>query len=123
MDTQAFQHLLSLIPRLTLRQGRLAQHELTMPHHFACHSTASLPLLPPLSGRGYPIGPHGWNRGLRRYRCKLCQRTSSVLTNTPMARLRKAQCWVDYAQALIDGLTVRKAALRKTPPSCGVTAS
>ena len=69
MDTQAFQHLLSLFPLLTLR----------------------------------------------RYRCKQCQRTCSVLTKTPMARLRKAECWEDYAQALIDGLTVRQAAAR-----CGV---
>ncbi|RQX18019.1 IS1595 family transposase, partial [Aeromonas caviae] len=38
-----------------------------------------------------------------------------VLTKTPLARLRKAQCWEDYAQALIDGLTVRQAAVR-----CGV---
>ncbi len=52
----------------------------------------------------------GWSRGLRRYRCKQCLRTSSVLTKTPLARLRKAQCWEDYAQALIDGLTVRQAA-------------
>ncbi|MGE6136615.1 IS1595-like element ISAs23 family transposase, partial [Aeromonas salmonicida] len=29
---------------------------------------------------------------------------------------RKAQCWEDYAQALIEGLTVRQAALR-----CGVS--
>ncbi|MBW3821809.1 IS1595 family transposase, partial [Aeromonas hydrophila] len=28
MDTQAFQHLLSLFPLLTLRQRRLAQQEL-----------------------------------------------------------------------------------------------
>ncbi len=32
MDTQAFQHLLSLFPLLTLRQRRLAQQELTTPH-------------------------------------------------------------------------------------------
>ncbi|MDE7529829.1 hypothetical protein NBL67_22365, partial [Aeromonas salmonicida] len=38
------------------------------------------------------------------------------LTKTPLARLRKAQCWEDYAQALIEGLTVRQAALR-----CGVS--
>lgn len=31
MDTQAFQHLLSLFPLLTLRQRRLAQQELTPP--------------------------------------------------------------------------------------------
>ncbi|NEX77157.1 IS1595 family transposase, partial [Aeromonas rivipollensis] len=32
MATQAFQHLLPLIPLLTLRQRRLAQHELTAPY-------------------------------------------------------------------------------------------
>ena len=32
MDTPAFQHLLSLFPLLTLRQRRVAQHELAAPH-------------------------------------------------------------------------------------------
>jgi transposase-like protein len=60
--------------------------------------------------------PLGMESRTTRYRCKLCLRTSSVLTRTPLARLRKAQCWEDYAQALIEGLTVRQAALR-----CGVS--
>jgi len=33
-----------------------------------------------------------------------------ALTGTPLARLRKKDCWLDYAQALIAGLTVRAAA-------------
>ncbi len=68
-----------------------------------------------------------WSRGLRRYRCKVFLRTSFALTKTPLARLRKARCWEDYAQAPIEGLTVRQAARRcgsaKTPRSSGVTTS
>ncbi|MCH7370369.1 IS1595 family transposase, partial [Aeromonas sp. MR16] len=117
MDTQAFQHLLSLFPLLTLRQRRLAQHELTTPHPITSLA-AQLPACrccPHCQAEAAQLAPWGWSRGLRRYRCKLCLRTSSVLTKTPMARLRKAQCWEDYAQALIEGLTVRQAARR-----CGV---
>ncbi|MCC0180071.1 IS1595 family transposase [Aeromonas hydrophila] len=117
MDTQAFQHLLSLFPLLTLRQRRLAQQELTTPHPITSLAT-QLPTCqccPHCQAEATQLAPWGWSRGLRRYRCKQCLRTSSVLTNTPLARLRKPQCWEDYAQALIDGLTVRQAALR-----CGV---
>lgn len=117
MDTQAFQQLLSLFPLLTLRQRRLAQQELTTPHTITSLAT-QLPVCqccPHCQAEATQLAPWGWSRGLRRYRCKLCLRTSSVLTNTPLARLRKPQCWEDYAQALIDGLTVRQAALR-----CGV---
>ena len=117
MDTQAFQHLLSLFPQLTMRQRRLAQHELTTPHPITSLA-AQLPACrccPHCQAEATQLAPWGWSRGLRRYRCKQCLRTSSVLTKTPLARLRKAQCWEDYAQALIDGLTVRQAAVR-----CGV---
>ncbi len=117
MDTQAFQHLLSLFPSLTSRQRRLAQQELTTPHPITSLAT-QLPVCqccPHCQAEATQLAPWGWSRGLRRYRCKQCLPTSSVLTKTPMARLRKAQCWEDYAQALIDGLTVRQAALR-----CGV---
>ncbi|MGL6407321.1 transposase, partial [Aeromonas veronii] len=104
MDTPAFQHLLSLFPQLTLRQRRVAQQELTAPHTITSLNTQ----LPACSGCPHcqadvtQLAPWGWSRGLRRYRCKLCLRTSTVLTKTPLARLRKAQCWEDYAQALIE---------------------
>ncbi|WP_429182465.1 transposase, partial [Aeromonas rivipollensis] len=108
MDTQAFQYLLSLFPLLTLRQRRLAQHELTAPHPITSLATQLPPCqcCPHCQAEAAQLAPWGWSRGLRRYRCKQCLRTSSVLTKTPLARLRKAQCWEDYAQALIDGLTV-----------------
>ena len=53
--------------------------------------------------------------GLPRYRCNACQKTFNTLTGTPLAHLRHRECWAQYSQALIDGLSVRKAAVQ-----CGV---
>ena len=69
--------------------------------------------------------PHCQSRELRswgssgdlpRYRCKVCGKTSNALTGTPMARLRKRHRWQDYAEALTQSLSVRKAATH-----CGVS--
>jgi transposase-like protein len=57
----------------------------------------------------------GSSHGLPRYRCAHCKRTFNPLTGTPLAKLHKRECWVDYAQALIEGLSVRAAAKR-----CGI---
>ena len=54
----------------------------------------------------------GWGRernGLKRCRCLDCKRTFNPLTGTPLARLRKKECWLKYAGALNDSLPVRKA--------------
>ncbi|RWS46077.1 IS1595 family transposase, partial [Arcobacter venerupis] len=118
MDTPAFQHLLSLFPQLTLRQRRVAQQELMEPHTIASLNAQ----LPACSGCPHcqadvaELAPWGWSRGLRRYRCKLCLRTSTVLTKTPLSRLRKAHRREAYAPALCAGLPARQAALR-----CGVS--
>lgn len=58
-----------------------------------------------------------WGReaGLQRFRCRDCGKTFTVLTGTPLAHLRHKERWLDYAQALEDSLTVRKAAVY-----CGV---
>ncbi len=115
MDTPAFQHLLSVNPASAPCCSAGA--------HCPPHTITSLNTqLPACSGCPHcqadvtELAPWGWSRGLRRYRCKLCLRTSTVLTKTPLSRLRKAQCWEDYAQAIIEGLTVRQAARR-----CGVS--
>ena len=57
----------------------------------------------------------GMDKGLQRYRCKGCARTFNVLSGTPLARLRHRDRWLDYAQSLLAGLSVRKAAR-----ACGV---
>ena len=62
-----------------------------------------------------PCGHWGNAHGLARYRCQACHKTFNALTGTPLARLRLRDSWLVYAQALIDGTTVREAARR-----CGV---
>jgi len=50
--------------------------------------------------------------GMKRYMCKTCNRTFNALTGTPLAHLRKREKWLDYARAIVDGLTLRKATAR-----------
>ncbi|WP_028107711.1 IS1595 family transposase [Ferrimonas futtsuensis] len=56
------------------------------------------------------LRPWGSSHGLPRYRCKSCSKTFNPLTGTPLARLRKKEHWLAYAQCLIDGFTVRRSA-------------
>ena len=57
------------------------------------------------------LKPWGSSHGLPRYRCTSCLKTCNPLTKTPLARLRQRDKWLVYAQALIDGLSIRKAAV------------
>lgn len=53
---------------------------------------------------------HGHANGLQRYRCCECTKTFSALTGTPLNGLHKRGKWLDQAQALQDGQTLRKVA-------------
>jgi len=55
---------------------------------------------------------HRWGsaHGLPRYRCVGCHKTFNALTGTALARLRHREHWMEYSQALMDGLSIRKAA-------------
>ena len=57
----------------------------------------------------------GQASALPRYRCKACTRTFNALTKTPLAKLRMKEKWDRQADAMIDGLSISKAADR-----CGV---
>src|SRR3978361_401818 len=52
---------------------------------------------------------------LPRYRCKGCQRTFNGLTKTPLAGFRMKDKWPAQAEAMIDGVSIAKAAKQ-----CGV---
>ena len=58
------------------------------------------------------IAAWGHASGLPRYRCKACGKTFNALTKTPMAGLHKKQEWREHAGAMIDGVSVAKAADR-----------
>lgn len=53
---------------------------------------------------------HGHANGLQRYRCRACSKTFTALTGTPLNRLHKRGKWLDQAQALQDGRTLRDVA-------------
>jgi len=114
MDTQAFQHLLEQLRQLTPRQRTVFKRELGgQPKSDPLHDQIPpFVTCPHCCAAAQFLAPWGWSRGLRRYRCRACGRTCNLLTKTPMARLRKAQNWVAYAEALIESLTVRQAARR-----------
>ena len=68
-----------------------------------------------------PLCPHcqsakvtkwGSANGLRRYRCKDCKAAFNALTGTPLAQLHKRELWAGHAQALADGISLRKVAAR-----------
>ena len=58
------------------------------------------------------IGKWGTANGLRRYRCRACGLTFNALTGTPLAHLHKRELWGAHAQALVDGISLRKVAGR-----------
>jgi transposase-like protein len=60
--------------------------------------------------RSGSFGTWGHSSGLRRYKCRDCGRTFNALTGTPLAQLHRRDAWLDYARALVDGLSLRKAA-------------
>lgn len=63
---------------------------------------------------------HRWGKpgGAQRYRCRNCGRTFNALTGTSCAGLRRAELWIDYRAAIVEQLSIRKAAKR-----CGINPS
>lgn len=53
---------------------------------------------------------NGQAGGLQRYKCRSCGVTFNALSGTPLARLRDRDKWLERAQAMDEGLSVRKAA-------------
>lgn len=58
------------------------------------------------------IHRYGKEHGLQRYACVACGRTFNALTGTPLARLRKKECWSSFAGSLQQSHSVREAARR-----------
>jgi len=52
----------------------------------------------------------GQASGLQRFRCLGCGHSHNALTGTPLARLRKKECWLPYLQCVLESRTVRDAA-------------
>ena len=112
MESQAFSHWLAQLSQLSIKQRSLVQRALhePVPRGVLEGALPDLRACPRCGADAAQLAAWGWSRGLRRYRCRACHRTCNALTATPLAHLRKADCWSAYAEALINGLSVRQAA-------------
>jgi transposase-like protein len=117
MDAQAFRHWLKQACELTPRQKQSLFRKLALPTGLlGMGSVAAAPELPDLPDCPHchaevsRLSPWGFTRGLPRYRCQCCHRSCTALTGSALARLQHPEQWRAYAQALIDGLSVRAAA-------------
>ncbi len=50
---------------------------------------------------------HGLVSNLQRYRCVECRKTFNSLTNTPLARLRKKELWIQYVNTMLKSTVLR----------------
>jgi transposase-like protein len=111
MNDKAFHHLMLHLGQLTPSQRHqlhayLQQEDAgIIDKWLAEHSPSRCPHCQAAS-----LKPWGSSHNLPRYRCGQCGRTCNPLTGTPLARLRRREQWFNYAKALVDGKTVRRAA-------------
>ncbi|MDA1256162.1 MAG: IS1595 family transposase, partial [Proteobacteria bacterium] len=114
MRTEEFRVLTEKIDELTTHQRRQLtecirnidrRHEV----HFLIENNVLNSLLCPKCGQDQ-IAYWGYASGLQRYRCSTCKVTFNALTGTPLARLRHKDKWLDYAEQLTEGKSIRKSA-------------
>lgn len=117
MNTKAYREWLHEIERLTRSQRKfvLGQLNAVESRDAIVDELEQKEVYPCPHCQSERLGRWGRQSGLQRFRCRDCGKCFNALTGTPLARLRHKECWLDYSQALIEGLTVRKAAAR-----CGV---
>jgi len=110
MKIKLFQELLKQLTNLTYSQTKQAEDIL--------HKKCSLESLEDVTGdtqecphcQSQSLHKWGVRANLQRYRCKECHKTFNSLTNTPLARLRHKEVWIDYAQDVINGQSIRASA-------------
>ena len=119
MNPAQFNKLISEVQRLTDKQVRylekliqgndpveqmineLEQRLIDEPECPHCHSSL--------------INRHGKVDKMQRYRCKNCQKTFMATTDTPFARLRHKELWLDYLRCMLESK-----ALRTCAQECGI---
>ena len=116
MDNKGFQKWLSAIDNLNSDQLQTAKAVLSG----ESQSSASLTAIEASVGEERRC-PHcqatgaisrGKARGLRRYQCKGCGKTFNAATGTPLSGLHCKEKWLDYANCLSHGMTVKATANR-----------
>ena len=110
MKVNLFHRLLKELENLTYSQSKQAEDIL--------HKKCSLENLEDITGHTDEC-PHcqsksfskwGVRANLQRYRCNSCRKTFNALTNTPLARLRHKEVWIDYTKDILKGESIRSSA-------------
>ena len=114
MKNERFQVLMGELEKLTPRQREFLEKHLgkdgqTQPVNTLIESRANVTPACPKCGHDQ-IAHWGFASGLQRYRCTTCKITFNSLTGTPLARLRHKDKWLEYAQQMTEGKSVRKSA-------------
>ncbi|MBI9033723.1 MAG: IS1595 family transposase [Bacteroidales bacterium] len=118
MKTTSFNKIIHSVPRLNTYQYRILREHI---ESIASRKFVSQELETPYD---HIVCPHctscsvqrwGKRNDLQRYKCKDCRKTFNSLSGTPLARLRRKGHWIDYAQCMKEGLSLRKAA-----SECGI---
>lgn len=114
MKIEEFQVLVSELGRLTPHQrgmliDRLHKIEHVQAVSILVESRVLIKPLCPKCGHDH-IARWGSASGLQRYRCAACRATFNALTGTPLARLRHKDKWLEYAQQMREGQSVRNSA-------------
>lgn len=119
MKLEEFQAMSAELEKLTPHQRSLLKDRLHKIDHVQAvnsmvESRVSATPLCPKCGHDH-ISRWGSVSGLQRYRCKGCHATFNALTGTPLARLRHKEKWLEYAQQMSEGQSLRNSA-----QACGV---
>jgi len=107
MKINLFYKLLKQLENLTYIQSKQAEDIL--------HKKCSLENLEDVTGhidacpycQSTSFYKWGVRANLQRYRCNSCRKTFNSLTNTPLARLRHKEVWIDYTKDIIEGKSIR----------------
>ena len=112
MQNEDFQHWLRQAKQLTKYQKQRVSNELSAEsdHMITVEQLSVVDQCPHCASSVFCHW--GQSNGLSRYRCKCCLKTFNALTGTPLARLRHKELWLDYADMMLESVSIRKAAIQ-----------
>jgi transposase-like protein len=109
-------HLVQLIPSLDHDEEQLVKHAFENVSDY--QKVRELIEAPQETARQCPhcssrhVYRHGKSDGLQRYRCVDCGKTYNALTNTPLARLRKKELWLQHLDLMMQSCVLRDVSIK-----------
>lgn len=109
--SQLFERLQSLtLEQLDKVEARTRELRYSIRSYNAIHTLRADPICPQCGFSDSVKNGHA--RGLQRYCCRVCRKTFSQATDTPISGLRKKARLAEFAECMIQGLTIRGTAAK-----------